>query len=424
MVAVGDLYSRLKRIKSGRAAGAAAPGRVAGGVVSTGSGLDCLGLEDWHEVAPLVFERETREALPPDVARGLRSEENPALLGSRLLGRALPPESLVFMDTETTGLSGGAGTTVFLVGGGWIDGGAVRVRQVLLSDFPAEPDFLERVASLLRASVWVSYNGRAFDAKLLEARFLMNGLPPLSSEQLDLLHWARRLWRRALGSCSLSSIEASVLDRGRADDIPGVEIPERYFRFLRHRDARELHGVFEHHRLDIVSLVHLFARIESVLRDPLGASSGSGAQEVDAPGLDAPEVDAYQLGRWLLLSDEENAVRLLERAARSDDLAYAERAGLLLARFHRRHRRAARALEALAPLLSAARLPVVEQAAKIHEHDLRDPRAAYLVVEEYLRACPDAAGHPALAHRLERLRRKRSAPTSGATAGKAGDGRA
>lgn len=391
----GDLYDRLKRARSGapkrRPAGARArEDRARADRTLQADGLDYLGLDGWRAVAPLVFERETVEALPAGVARVMGEVSTASgLLESRVLGREVDPAALAFMDTETTGLSGGAGTTVFLVGAGRIEAEAVRVRQVLLTDFPGEPSFLERVAEALAADVWVSYNGKAFDARLLESRFLMNGIPPMASEQLDLLHWARRLWRRSLGSCSLGEIEAAVLDRGRTDDVPGVEIPDRYFRFLRHRDAAELSAVFEHHRLDIVSLVHLFARLEEVLRRPLGEAA----------------VDAYQLGRWLLLRDERAAMELLGRAVRDEDRGYAQRAALLLARVHRRTGATGAALAALEPFARES-LAVCEQIAKIHEHDRRDPLAALEAVEAFTESDPDAIRLPGLAHRLDRLRRK------------------
>ncbi|MFW5742150.1 MAG: ribonuclease H-like domain-containing protein [Spirochaetota bacterium] len=393
-----DLYDRLKRMRSAKTprAGAGRRERDAptGGPdaerASAGDDLDFLGLDEWTPVASLVFERETVEPLPPATVCALgEATVAGGRLASRVLGREVEPASLSFMDTETTGLSGGAGTTVFLVGSGRIEGHTVRIRQVLLTDFPGEPAFLERVAEALDADVWVSYNGKAFDARLLESRFLMNGIPPVASEQLDLLHWSRRVWRRWLGSCSLGEIETAVLDRERAGDVPGFEIPDRYFRFLRHRDADELAGVFEHHRLDIVSLVHLFARLETVLRRPLAHA----------------EIDSYQLGRWLLLSDESTALGLLERAVADREPAYARRAALLLARVYRRAGETERALRVLEPLAHGS-LRIAEQIAKIHEHDRRDPAAALRAVEAYLVTDPRARDEPGLAHRLKRLRRK------------------
>src|SRR5258708_24314687 len=59
----------------------------------------------------------------------------------RLLDPALPPPDgagsrTLYVDLETTGLSGGAGTVAFLVGRGWFDPGPVQGRQVPLASCP------------------------------------------------------------------------------------------------------------------------------------------------------------------------------------------------------------------------------------------------------------------------------------------------
>ena len=383
-----DVYRRLKQLKSARPS---AVGPADGRLTKSVAGRR-LPPDGWLERAPLVYLRETLvpvvglPALPPDGA-----------IESRLLGRTVPASALRFMDTETTGLSGGAGTTVFLVGSGELTDEGVRVRQVMLGDFPGEPGFLEQVSEDLAGSVWVSYNGKAFDGRLLESRFLMNGLPPLSPEHLDLLTWSRRLWRSRIGSCALPDLERSVLGRERHDDVPGFEIPERYFAYLRTGSVAELEPVFEHHRLDIVSLVYLFLRIESVLREPV----------VD------PTIDRFQLGRWLLASEEDTALSLLEAAAQ-DPESERVRAALLLARTYRRRGRPRDALRTLETVADAGSVCVVVEAAKIHEHDLRDPAAARVLVEACLDR-PHASGIVSdLRHRLDRLCRK-SARRSGTT---------
>ncbi|MFW5688032.1 MAG: ribonuclease H-like domain-containing protein [Spirochaetota bacterium] len=389
---MGDLYRRLKRLKKqqgGAGRRSTAPGSAASpGTQRAADGArepDFSGLDTWRRVAPLVFVRETEESLPHAV-RGS--------ISSRLLGRVVSTDELCFMDTETTGLSGGAGTTVFLVGGGVIKDGVVRVSQALLADFPGEPEFLEEVARMLGRAVWVSYNGKAFDARLLESRFLMNGRPPLAPEQLDLLYWSRRLWKHRLERCSLGDVERGVLERGRRDDIPGIEIPDRYFRFLAERDASGLGEVFEHHRLDIVSLVHLFLRIEDVLRDPI--SDGG--------------VDAFRLGRWLLRTGDERGIDLLERAALTTGSADAIAAACLVSRTLRRRGEVARALGLLERSPSNGELPIVVERAKLFEHDLRDPGSALETVEAYLRRSGEPATMPELERRLERLRRKVGRP--------------
>ena len=126
-----------------------------------------------------------------------------------------PGGPLLFLDLETTGLAGGAGTYAFLVGCGWFDGGVFRVRQFVLTSFAAEQALLEDAAALMRgAGVLVTYNGKTFDAPLIDTRFLFHRLaaPCGDLTHLDLLHPARRLWRPSVdvqadevpASCRLS----------------------------------------------------------------------------------------------------------------------------------------------------------------------------------------------------------------------------
>src|SRR4029077_3318966 len=100
-----------------------------------------------------------------------------------------------FFDLETTGLSGGAGTQAFLVGCGWVAGdGAVVARQFLLTRPSDERAMLEIVrAELARAGALVSFNGKSFDAPLLETRYAFHRVEWARDclPHLDVLHPAR-----------------------------------------------------------------------------------------------------------------------------------------------------------------------------------------------------------------------------------------
>jgi uncharacterized protein YprB with RNaseH-like and TPR domain len=159
---------------------------------------------------------------------------------------ARPP--FVFFDLETTGLSGGAGTYAFLVGcGRFADGGAFLTRQYVLAAFGDERSMLETVArELARGEAIVSFNGKSFDAPLLETRYLFHRLDWTAARQphIDVLHPARRFWGgtpRETGDdksgCSLVALEHQVLGMRRVDDVSGFEIPGRYFQFVRSGDA-------------------------------------------------------------------------------------------------------------------------------------------------------------------------------------------
>jgi uncharacterized protein len=184
----------------------------------------------------------------------------------------------LFVDLETTGLSGGAGTVAFLVGCGWFDMGAFQVRQFLLTSYASERALLCAVAECFGAtSLLVTYNGKTFDVPVMETRWQFHRMPlPLESvRHFDMLHPARRLWRTregtvgdgSEGGCRLGTLERVLCGVTRVGDIPGMDIPARYFRFLRSGDAFPLEPVLEHNRLDLISLAAVCAHAVQLVED-------------------------------------------------------------------------------------------------------------------------------------------------------------
>jgi uncharacterized protein YprB with RNaseH-like and TPR domain len=197
---------------------------------------------------------------------------DPALGRHGLLDAAAPASPrTIFIDLETTGLSGGAGTVAFLVGCGYFDMGAFQVRQFLLTSYASERALLAAVADFFDgADLIVTYNGKTFDVPMMETRWTFHRMDmPLDGvPHFDMLHPARRLWKTRTpshpgaddGGCRLSTLERTLFDVNRVGDVPGFEIPARFFRFLRSGDPRPLEPVLEHNRIDLVSLAAVTAR--------------------------------------------------------------------------------------------------------------------------------------------------------------------
>jgi len=178
----------------------------------------------------------------------------------------------VFLDTETTGLSGGAGTFVFLVGLGYFTEDQFCVRQYFMRDYNEEQALLSALNELLlKFESVITYNGKSFDLPLMETRFIISGMEMNLKDpaHLDLLYPVRRLWKKRLENCSLSTVERDILGVHRENDVPGHLVPEIYFRYLRTGDARDIKGVFEHNLQDILSLVVLTAKINDFFKEPL-----------------------------------------------------------------------------------------------------------------------------------------------------------
>jgi uncharacterized protein YprB with RNaseH-like and TPR domain len=200
----------------------------------------------------------------------------PLSIDATLLARLPYPieagRPLVCLDLETTGLGTGAGTVPFLIGLGFFDESGLTVRQMLLPDHADERALLDVLSKVIPPDAWlVTYNGRTFDWPLLVTRFrLYRRDPPPLAGHLDLLPVARQLWKHRTGSARLATIEDVVCAVVRKDDLPGAFVPERYFGYLRTREAEGLRQVVEHNRQDIVSLGLLL----SVLARDFACSDG------------------------------------------------------------------------------------------------------------------------------------------------------
>ncbi|NOZ72851.1 MAG: hypothetical protein GXP38_13235 [Chloroflexi bacterium] len=176
----------------------------------------------------------------------------------------------VFIDTETSGLAGGAGTIVFLTGVGRYEEDTYVVRQYFARNPSEEPACLTHLADFLTsAQSLVSFNGKAFDIPLLRTRFILAGINPniLQLPHLDLLHPARRLWRARLGSCTFGRLEKAILHHQRTTlDIPSWQIPEIWFRFARgENNISEISSILYHNQEDVVSMVPLAQTLGGVL---------------------------------------------------------------------------------------------------------------------------------------------------------------
>jgi uncharacterized protein len=322
---------------------------------------------------------------------------------ARLVARddAGAPPSLLFVDLETTGLAGGAGTHAFLVGCGWFDGDAFRTRQFFLDRFEDEPAFLDVIAEQLsRAAVIASFNGKSFDLPLIETRYLFHrlGVPSAGKPHLDLLHPSRRLWRGPDG-CSLAVLEQQLFGITREADVAGFEIPGRYFAYVRGAHADTLEPVLAHNRSDLLSLALIAVHVGRLL--DRGAPAARSAEECCGLG---------QLYEWI--GERTRAIACYERAARLAWRSPLRRLEALraMARLYRRDRRHDAAFVAWEAIVEAAspstmKIEAVTALAVHHEHRTRDLGAA----KRFATLALEANSHwrrAAAEYRLARIERK------------------
>jgi hypothetical protein len=320
-------------------------------------------------------------------ARGA-SRELLALLALDPALAACDPSRALYLDTETTGLSGGTGTVAFLVGMAYFGEGGLVVEQLLVRNLGEEAPMLARVRERIRgASMLVTFNGKSFDMPLLRTRFVMARMPPpVEPPHLDLVHVARRLHKPRGLACKLTSLERTILGFEREGDIPSGDVSGCYLHFLRTGDARALLGVVEHNAWDVVAM----AALVGLYGEPL---AGTQLEPADLVGL----------------------ARTLERAGHSDDALMAAnlavdrgagpeslRARAEIAKARGDKVRALADFQALSEQIDCARVRL--ELAKLYEHFVKEPLRALDLVER-----GTAEPEQARARRRERLRMKAKA---------------
>src|SRR6266576_3605274 len=346
--------------------------------------------------ASLLRERLTRLGAPPrprpqrsyELPRGFDEVTTPygtAAVRQEVL--ALPrldpdPGTVAYLDTETTGLTGGAGTYVFAAASATPQECGLRVAQFFLPEPGMESAFLQALHDeLVAADGIATFNGGSFDLPVLRTRWVMARMPGefTHSAHVDLLTLVRSLYRHRLESCTLRYVEQRVLGYERDEPLPSALVPDAYFDFLRAGSLDFLEAALEHKRLDVISLVHLHSRLLRRLR---------------GGDVDMNAEDSLALGRhrW------RRGARADGRRARRNATAFAKgeaaaTAGLLLTRRLVRRGSIAGADQLLGWLESSVTddIRVSVARARLLEWRRRDPRSALSVVEAARRRMPDEA---------------------------------
>jgi uncharacterized protein YprB with RNaseH-like and TPR domain len=307
----------------------------------------------------------------------------------------------LFLDTETTGLAGGTGTMAFLIGLGWFEEGQFHVRQILARDFGEEKAALSYLIEIVgQKKFLVTFNGKAFDVNLLTTRFILNRLGSNFSSlpHLDLLHPSRRILGHRLENSRLATLEAEVLGVEREGDIPGWEIPQRYFDWLHHRDGRLLASIFEHNRLDVISMASLTAHLTEILTAQELIQNVHAADYLAAARLLLKRRDFCGVEKILNMFDD-RACKEISNVSKKD-----------LSFLYKRTGRWQEAVQIWQELIN--KLPVdystISEMAKWLEHHVRDYQQAKDLVEKTLNQNQDLSAEQidSLLHRLKRLNTK------------------
>ena len=328
--------------------------------------------------------------------------ETLSLMSEKEMPEVFDPRRVLYLDTETTGL-GGSGTVAFLVGMGWLTDEGFEVHQFLMRDYPEEPYLLRHVAAGLgKFDVLCTFNGTTFDVPLLESRLLMNRMDRscLDLPHLDLLHMCRRLWKLRLGHCNLGRLEEVILGKPRQDDLPGSEVPQRYFTYLKTKEMSLLDDILKHNAQDIASLCVLLSHMADLYRHPEKIRFSE---------------DVYSMGRALERTEHIEHARRCYRLAERGRMG--DQAGMALAVSYRRSGQREEAVQVWQEMIRENRggvMPYVELA-KYEEHIRRNiPEALRLTEQAIIRLSEPGFGQDnavqelknELQYRWQRLKRK------------------
>ncbi|KPN15367.1 hypothetical protein AKG37_00705 [Bacillus australimaris] len=278
-----------------------------------------------------------------------------------LSAKGYKPHELFFFDTETTGLSGGTGNMIFLLGHARVFADKVVVKQHLLTNPGNEAALYKSFLDEVNVESLVTYNGKSFDWPQVKTRhtLLRDQIPALPEfGHFDLLHGSRRLWKHKYERMALSVVEKEELHVHREGDTPGFLAPMIYFHFLKEQNPKLIEGILTHNELDVLSLISLYIHLSKKIlsmdavkehdekyalarwhlahRDVQEATKH--LRELTGANFKHANQAAYDLSlQYKRLNEWDEAIRIWETLFESSDVHLALKAGIELAKF-REHR--------------------------------------------------------------------------------------
>jgi uncharacterized protein YprB with RNaseH-like and TPR domain len=321
--------------------------------------------------------------------------------------KELDLSTALFIDLETTGLSGGTGIIPFNIGMGYYRDDKFWVGQYFLGEMAEEERMIQELAEFFKEMDFqsvVTYNGKSFDIPLLETRFILHRQPfQLSGlPHLDFLYPARRLWSHKYESCRLFHLALNVVQAGRTEDIPSAEIPWRYFQYLQTGNYDLIEPILYHNQEDILSLLGVVV---------VGAHIFS--EDPDLCLGDA--MDFYGAGKVLAnVGDVEKSVQFFQKALDgnlTDEVSIATKKRL--SAHFKKHQDWDKAVPIWQEIVSTevvtlAQLSSFRELAMHFEHRLKNYEEAKRIAEEGFVLSTGVSSYfeKDFSHRLDRLRRK------------------
>lgn len=286
---------------------------------------------------------------------------------------------MIFFDTETTGLGGGTGNTIFVIGYARVSRDNVTVTQHILpspaSEIPMYQAFLADVGESMQLAC--SYNGKAFDWPQIKTRhtLIRNEVPKLPAfGHFDLLHASRRLWKDTLPNVRLSIVEKEILNIKRENDVPGYLAPMIYFDFLKDPNPEGMIGILTHNEIDVLTLITLYIHISKLLLD----------EELT---LHSPN-ESYQVARWFHSIGDIKKAEILYTKLVNTNLKESHSAKRELGYLYKKQKRYTEAVDIWTMYIQESKSSdeeVLIELSKIYEHHIKKLERAIYYADEALK---------------------------------------
>jgi uncharacterized protein len=290
-----------------------------------------------------------------------------------LSAKGLQTGDLFFFDTETTGLGGGTGNTIFLLGHANVTDREVIVKQHFLAVPEGEAALYQSFLTSVDYTTLVTYNGKAFDWPQVKTRhtLLRDTVPKLPAfGHFDLYHASRRIWKQRLESVRLSLVEKEILQIHRENDTPGFLAPMIYFDYLANKDPEGIFSVIKHNELDVLSLIILYIHLSTLILNPSKCEDDS---------------ERFEVAKWFDYLGETNAASESYKEIVHTDQLESLKAKMALAKIYKKQRNWNEAITLWKDVLQSGSMYAVVDAsielAKAYEHYLKDYNGALYYAE-------------------------------------------